>query len=86
MSQEDGNVRYKGKKWLLTYMDTNEILDKHIITEFLREEFVIGGLVIGREVAPTTGTIHYHAVVILDNELDSRDSRVFDVNTVHPNI
>lgn len=42
-------------------------------------------LVVGKEFAPTTGTEHYHCLLVWETAVDYKDVRKFDIEDVHPN-
>ena len=77
------------KRFLLTYDDPKDQIKIGLnLAEFLtdlmadRMEFIV----VGKEAAPTTGLIHYHALVIFKTNFYKRDIHYFDFNNIHPNI
>lgn len=77
------------KRFLLTYNDVEEKipsaldLSEHLINLTSEKmEFVV----VSEETAPTTGMKHYHALVILKDNLYSRKLDYFDYLMIHPNI
>jgi uncharacterized protein YodC (DUF2158 family) len=77
-----------GKNFLLTYNDPENTIDTPTnLAEHLTNSFAenLDFIAVGRETAPTTGTIHYHAILLLKNRLFTRNNAVFDYKSIHPN-
>ena len=77
-----------GKNFLLTYNDPEDVIGMHIdLAEHLTNTFEedLDFIAVGKETAPTTGTIHYHAILLLKNRLFTRNNAVFDYKSIHPN-
>lgn len=74
--------RFAAKYGLLTYAQS-EGLDPLRIVEHLGD---LGAeCIVGRELHDDGGT-HYHAFFMFDRKFQSRNARVFDIDSYHPNI
>ena len=74
--------RFQAKYGLLTYAQS-EGLDPFRIVEHLSN---LGAeCIVGRELHDDGGT-HYHAFFMFDRKFQSRNARVFDIDSYHPNI
>ena len=74
--------RFAAKYGLLTYAQSDG-LDPFRIVEHLSD---LGAeCIVGRELHDDGGT-HYHAFFMFDRKFQSRNPRVFDIDSYHPNI
>lgn len=74
--------RFQAKYGLLTYAQS-EGLDPFRIVEHLSD---LGAeCIVGRELHDDGGT-HYHAFFMFDRKFQSRNPRIFDIDSYHPNI
>ncbi|QCD25284.1 replication-associated protein [Human lung-associated brisavirus AA] len=77
-----------GKNFLLTYNDSEDKIGigvdiaEHLIEKFQEKVLFIA---VGREIAPTTGMIHYHCLLMLKDRFFSRNTSCFDFKNIHPN-
>lgn len=74
--------RFSARYGLLTYAQSNE-LDPFRIVEHLSK---LGAeCIVGRELHDDGGT-HFHAFFMFESRFQSRNPRVFDIDSYHPNI
>ncbi len=74
--------RFQAKYGLLTYAQSDGLDPLQIVNH-------LGNLgaecIVGRELHDDGGT-HYHAFFMFDRKFQSRNPRVFDIDSYHPNI
>lgn len=74
--------RFQAKYGLLTYAQSDG-LDPHRIVQLLGD---LGAeCIVGKERHADGGT-HYHAFFMFDRKFSTRNARVFDIDSYHPNI
>lgn len=79
----NGQARLRAKRYLLTWSQTGD----HELQDWLLELAKLSPkyLLVCKETHQDEGT-HFHAVVIFERELNTRNMTYFDVRTYHPNI
>lgn len=81
------DFRFTATKYALTYVDPgNLIASKQALADAIQRKFHCKALMVSREIAPSTGAVHYHCFLHLWEKPDSRSPKFFDFLGVHPNI
>lgn len=90
--KESNRFRIRSSTFAWTYLDPDNKLTLERLLKFFRSEFIkrssnpLKRFLASREVAPSTGTTHYHGFVSYTNRLDVRNPRNLDVDGCHPNV
>lgn len=85
-AQRSVGFRVNSKSCLVTWAAVGSTFDKPQLAAFLESKHQVLGGAASREVHPTTGIDHYHAVVVAATKFNIRDCRFFDFKGIHPNI
>jgi len=82
MAAPNTSFRFAALKVLLTYSQVCDRITKETILFDLAERYSIDKYMIGEEQHEDGGR-HIHAVIVFLRKVDSRDSRLFDINCGH---
>ena len=84
-------LRLQSKNLYLTYLDTEERIfnEMILITELAErlDKYVVKYAIACKEVAPTTGTVHYHCLICCENVISTRNGKeVLTIENIMPHI
>lgn len=84
-------LRLQNKNLYLTYLDTEERIfnEMILITELAErlDKYVVKYAIACKEVAPTTGTVHYHCLICCENVISTRNGKVLlTIENIMPHV